>query len=387
MDGGRSFRNQKRAENLETQGRIPALLVSIAEQFTPYGRVLEVREYGRGNVHDTYLVTRDWPDEKNFILQRLNTRVFRNPQRIMDNLGVVTEHVGQRLKGHPLAEGRRWEVPQVLLTREGKNLYHDSQGQVWRALRFIEAAQTYDTIQNPDHAREVGFALGRFHRLLSDLPGVRLAVTLEGFHVTPGYLRHFDKVISANPPAPGAAADYALDFIRQRRSWASVLIEAQAKGRLKERVIHGDPKVNNVLLDVVTGQAVGMIDLDTVQPGLVHYDIGDCLRSGCNPLGEETENPEAVYFDLHLCRAILQGYFTEARDFLTPADYAYIYAAVRLLAFELGLRFFTDFVAGNVYFRATNPEHNLRRALVQFRLTESIESQQAEIEAIVRDFI
>ena len=139
--------------------------------------------------------------------------------------------------------------------------------------------------------------------------------------------------------------------------------------------MHGDPKVNNVMLDTATGQAVGMVDLDTVKPGLVHYDIGDCLRSGCNPRGEETGDWEVVRFEPELCRAMLTGYLSLARDFLTETDYAYLYDAIRLLAFELGLRFFTDYLAGNVYFKARHPEHNLVRALVQFKLTESIESQ------------
>jgi hypothetical protein len=128
-----------------------------------------------------------------------------------------------------------------------------------------------------------------------------------------------------------------------------------------------------------------MVDLDTVKPGLVHYDIGDCLRSGCNPLGEETGDWEAVRFEPELCRAMLTGYLSLAQDFLTENDYAYLYDAIRLLTFELGLRFFTDYLAGNVYFKARHPEHNLVRALVQFKLTEKIESQAATIGAIIRD--
>ena len=149
--------------------------------------------------------------------------------------------------------------------------------------------------------------------------------------------------------------------------------------------MHGDPKVNNVLLDTATGKAVALVDLDTVKPGLVHYDIGDCLRSGCNPWGEETEQWEAVRFDPDLGRALLQGYLAGAGGFLTDHDYHYLFAAIRLIAFELGLRFFTDYLAGNVYFKARRPEHNLARALVQFKLTESIEAQEAAIRAFIRD--
>jgi Ser/Thr protein kinase RdoA (MazF antagonist) len=149
--------------------------------------------------------------------------------------------------------------------------------------------------------------------------------------------------------------------------------------------MHGDPKVNNVMVDTVTGQAIALVDLDTVKPGLVHYDIGDCLRSACNPLGEETEAWEEVRFEPDLGRALFTGYLSLARDFLTGNDYDYLYDAVRVIAWELGLRFFTDYLAGNVYFKARHPEHNLQRALVQFKLTLSLESQADALRAMIRD--
>ena len=179
--------------------------------------------------------------------------------------------------------------------------------------------------------------------------------------------------------------NHCLGFVAARRVWAGVLEEARAQGRLSLSPVHGDPKVNNVLLDTATGKAVALVDLDTVKPGLVHYDIGDCLRSGCNPWGEETEQWEAVRFDPDLGRALLQGYLAGAGGFLSDHDYHYLFAAIRLIAFELGLRFFTDYLAGNVYFKASRPEHNLARALVQFKLTESIEAQEAAIRAFIRD--
>ena len=249
----------------------------------------------------------------------------------------------------------------------------------------MTAAETFDTIKDTGHAREVGYALGMFHNLLSDLSPDHLADTLPGFHITPGYLAHYDEVLERQGARPSPEVNYGLRFVAERRAWAPVLEDARAQGRLRLRPIHGDPKVNNVMLDTATGQAVGMVDLDTVKPGLVHYDIGDCLRSGCNPLGEETEDWETVRFEPELCRAMLAGYLSLAQDFLTETDYAYLYDAIRLLAFELGLRFFTDYLAGNVYFKARHPEHNLARALVQFKLTESIESQATAIGAIIRD--
>ena len=303
----------------------------------------------------------------------------------MGNLGIVSEHVGRRLGRAPLGAGRRFEVPRVLLTREGRDHVMEPGGGFWRAISFIEGAETFDTLKDAGHAREVGYALGLFHTLLSDLPADRLADTLPGFHVTPGYLAHYDEVVAEQGESRSPEVDYGWRFVAARRAWAPVLEEARARGELRLRPIHGDPKVNNVMLDAATGQAVGLVDLDTVKPGLVHYDIGDCLRSGGNPLGEEIEAWETVRFEPELGRAILQGYLSQAQGFLAETDYAYLYDAIRLLAFELGLRFFTDYLAGNVYFKAKHPEHNLIRALVQFKLTESIESQAGAIRAMIRD--
>jgi Ser/Thr protein kinase RdoA (MazF antagonist) len=360
-------------------------LLAVAQQFTSQGRVLEVRGYGSGNVNDTFLVTLKSPGERHFILQRLNTRVFRQPELVMGNLCTVSEHVQKRLEQTSIVSWRRWEMPRVRLTRDGRDHLIDPEGSFWRALSFIDHAQTFDIIESAPQAREVGYALGRFHHLLSDLAPERLADTLPGFHVTPGYLRHYDEVRAQPGVRPTPEVNYCLEFVEARRAWAGVLEAAREQGKLVLRPIHGDPKVNNVMLDTATGEAVGLLDLDTVKPGLVHYDIGDCLRSGANPLGEETEEWERVNFEPELGRAILKGYLAQARDFLTENDYGYLYAAIRLIAFELGVRFFTDYLAGNVYFKARHREHNLARALVQFKLTESIESQEASLRGIIRD--
>ncbi len=360
-------------------------LIGVAGQFTLQGRVLDLREHGSGNVNDTFLVTVAGAAEPHFILQRLNLNVFHRPERVMDNLRTVGEHVARRLALAPLTSGRRFEVPRVLLTREGRDHVIDSGGAFWRALSFIEAAETFDTIKDTGQAQEVGSALGRFHNLLSDLAPDRLFDTLPGFHITPGYLAHYDEVLERRGAGQSAEVKYGLRFIRARRAFAPVLEMARSQGKLRLRPIHGDPKVNNVMLDTATGCAVGLVDLDTVKPGLVHYDIGDCLRSGGNPLGEEPGDWEMVRFEADLGRALLAGYLSLAQDFLDGADYAYLYDAIRLIAFELGLRFFTDHLAGNVYFKVRHPEQNLARALVQFKLTESIEAQETAIAAIIRD--
>jgi hypothetical protein len=360
-------------------------LFSIARQFTHHGEVVDVRELGKGNINQTFLVTVDTGKHGRFILQRVNTEVFRNPGSIMRNIFISTRHMLYRMLNNPPTKGRRWEVPAVILTQQGLDHYRTSDASFWRAISLIEDSQSFAAIRDDSHAREVGYAVGLFHTLLSDLSAGSLADTLEGFHVTPRYLRHYDEMLEKFPRPSSPELHYCLRVVTQQRDRAHVLEDARAKGRLFLRPIHGDPKVDNILLDTATGLAVSLVDLDTVKPGLVHYDIGDCLRSGCNPLGEDTGAWETVRFEPDLCRAILQGYLPMAKEFLTANDFDYIYDSIPLIAFELGLRFFTDYLEGNVYFRIRYPEHNLARALVQFRLVESIRSQETAIRNIIRD--
>jgi Ser/Thr protein kinase RdoA (MazF antagonist) len=368
-------------QEIKTQDTLT--LTAIANQFTPQGMVTNVQPFGNGNINDTFLVTTNSPSPR-FVLQRINTRVFPQPQLVMRNMRVLTEHVYRRLQLAPL--DRRWEVPRVLLTKNGQDHCTDADGSFWRAISFIESSQSFDRMEDTESAKEIGYALGMFHNLIGDLPPTQLADTLEGFHITPLYLQHYEKVLASyHSDNLSSEVKYGLEFVASRASWAHVLEDAKAQGHLPLRLMHGDPKINNVMFDTDTNKAVSMIDLDTVKPGLIHYDLGDCLRSGCNPVGEETEDWNKVFFDTGMCEGILQGYLSVAKTFLTENDYAYIYDAIRLITFELGLRFFTDYLAGNVYFKVKHPEHNLIRALVQFKLTESIESQEATIHKIIQD--
>ncbi|WP_404784289.1 phosphotransferase enzyme family protein [Altericista sp. CCNU0014] len=366
----------------------PALdpLVAIARQFSPRAAIDRLQPFGNGNINDTFLVATAAEREGRFVLQRINTQVFRQPQLVMQNMRTLTDHVRNRLACDPLSPGCRWQVPKVILTEEGQDHWIDEQGQFWRAIGFIEDSKTFDTIQDLDHAQEMGAALGRFHDLVSDLPPDRLVDTLEGFHITPSYLQVYDGVLATRGSLPQSPeANYCLQFVGDRRALATVLENAKAKGKLPLRTMHGDPKVNNVMFDTATRAAISIIDLDTVKPGLVHYDIGDCLRSACNLLGEETEQWESVQFETDLGEAILRGYLAQSGSFLTENDYDYLYDAIRLLAFELGLRFFTDYLAGNVYFKVKHPTHNLARALVQFKLAESIELQAPTLRTLLQD--
>jgi Ser/Thr protein kinase RdoA (MazF antagonist) len=356
-------------------------LLRVAEAFHGEGRVSNIRPLGSGNVNDTYLVS---SAGQLSVLQRINTSVFQQPELVMHNLQQLVSHL-ERKQGHPALRNRRWEHPQLLCTLGSDQTWHCCEtGGFWRSLSFIDRATTVDVIESAAQARELGSGLGLFHTLISDLPVQALEDPLEGFHVTPLYLQAYRRAL-ATAAAPGDdASRFCMAFIREREGLASLLEDAKQRGELPLRPIHGDPKINNVMLDGSTGRAVALIDLDTVKPGLVHTDIGDCLRSCCNRLGEETTDLEAVRFDLNLAEAILEGYLAEAGSLLTAAELRLLPDAAQLIAFELGLRFFTDHLNGNVYFKAQHPEHNLQRALVQFRLTASIEAQMGDLRQLVQ---
>lgn len=360
-------------------------LITIANQFQFQGKVTDIQEYGHGNINNTFLVTLDNSEEKHFILQRINTQVFSQPELVMQNICTFSNHVRQKLAHNAHQKIHNWQVPRVLLTKDGQNHYLDREGFFWRSISFIDNAQSFDIIQDLNHAQSIGYGLGTFHNLISDLPVDRLADTLAGFHITPSYLQHYQEVLGNSKIQSSPDINYCLTFIENRADWANILENAKNQGKLKLRPIHGDPKINNIMIDKTTGDAIAMVDLDTVKPGLVHYDIGDCLRSGCNRLGEETKAWSQVSFDLQLAEAILTGYLAVAKDFLTKDDYNYLYEGICLLAFELGLRFFTDYLAGNIYFKTKYPEQNLTRALVQFKLTESIEGQKIAIINIINN--
>jgi Ser/Thr protein kinase RdoA (MazF antagonist) len=356
----------------------------IAEQFELGGGIVDVKPYGSGLINDTYLVTLSAGKLPRAILQRINQRVFPTPVLIMKNLRTLLDYIYQQQADKPLAL-RDLRMPIIYLTRDGKDYYLDGEGRVWRALSFIEETRCSDVITSLGQAEEVGFALGRFHALVKDLDPRCLHDILPGFHITPHYLERFTVVAQTKVTAVTPELRFCFAFIEARRQQASVLEEAKHHG-LSLRPIHGDPKLNNILFDEKSDLAVSIVDLDTVKPGLVHYDLGDCLRSCCNQAGECPTNIATVHFDLDLCRAILKGYFAETRNFLNKLDCTLVYEAIRLIPFELGLRFLTDHLEGNKYFKVNAAEQNLYRAMTQFQLTASIEQNESRIKRLVTEF-
>ena len=331
-----------------------------------------IEPLGRGLINDTFSLE---AGGRRYVLQRINGAVFPDPERIMANLRVLGEHLAGQVE-----TGLR--LPELIATRDGASSLRDADGDCWRLMEFIPDAVTLERITHDAQAREVGAALGRFHRLTESLPCERLGFSLPDFHATPVYL---ERLLTLAEQAGTALQDpdisAALDFVATRHGLASVLDEALRDGRLRLRVTHGDPKLDNILFAADDGRAIALIDLDTVQPGLIQHDLGDCLRSCCNRGGERADGGSAVRFDLTLCAAILDGYAQEMRGLLNPADIVLLYDAIRLLPFELGLRFLTDHLAGDRYFRVSERGENLRKAGIQFALVADIERQEAAIRA------
>jgi Ser/Thr protein kinase RdoA (MazF antagonist) len=340
---------------------------------------MSATKFGSGNVHDTYLVIPSAPELPKFILQNINLAVFSNPEWIVKNIEVFTDHVSKKIRLDGTDTLSNWELPVLIKTKNGFPILWDASGSCWRMMTFIDNTSTFQRIESSWQAFETGYALGRFHKLVSDLDPLLLHDTLPGFHITSRYLADYDQILKSSDRIRTQDYRYCTQFIEKRRKSVAILEETKRKGLISDRIIHGDPKINNILFASDSKRAIGMIDLDTVKPGLVLYDIGDCLRSGCNPSGEETNNPNEAYFDLDLAAEILKGFLPMISPFLQGSEQDLIFEAVRLLAFELGLRFFSDYLAGNVYFKTNHPEQNLVRALVQFRLTETIEAKAEQI--------
>lgn len=360
----------------------------IAQQFDVDGRVFSVEPLGSGNVNDTYLaIFRTVFSEQKVVIQKINKHVFKDPCKVMQNMHLVTEHVHDVFLREQNEADRIWQLPKVIPTKDGKDYFVDKNGNFWRCITRIASAHSYEKIKNADHAHEIGAVLGQFHHAVADLNCELLHDTLPGFHITPSYFQTFDEALKTEEGrsrlASSKVADNVYKFLLDRRQWSNVLEDAKARGELQLRVVHGDPKTANVMIDDVTGKGTAIIDLDTVKPGLIHYDLGDCLRSCCNPAGEETHNISEVVFDLDLCHALLKGYREQAHGFLTDAEKVYLYDSVRLITYELALRFFADYLAGDVYFKVREDGQNLLRARIQAQLCRSIEARESQIRSML----
>ncbi len=356
-------------------------LPEIASAFYIYGDFVEAVPYGSGHINDTFAATYDQSGRiVRYVFQRINHNVFKNPPALMDNVLRVTNHVKEKLS-HLHDSSRRTLT--LALTHNEKPFYRDSNGNYWRAYLFIEGASTYDIIESPEQARLAAKAFGEFQGHLVDLKGPRLSETIPDFHNTPSRLANLDAAVKADVCGRVKELKAELDFVEKRRHIVSHLLDLNAKGLIPERTTHNDTKLNNVMLDDETGEGICVIDLDTVMPGLALYDFGDLVRTSTSPAAEDEKDLSKVAMQMPMFKALAEGYIQGAGHFLTDSEIENMAFSGKLITFEIGLRFLTDYLSGDKYFKIKRPEHNLDRCRTQFKLVERIEEQEAEMNAYV----
>jgi Ser/Thr protein kinase RdoA (MazF antagonist) len=362
----------------------PAHLKEIAGQFAVEGEFAGGSPFGSGHINDTYQLHFHQRDSRRrYVLQRINTAIFKRPDQLMENILRITAHQRGKLEESGAAQiGRR--VLQFYPARSGKNYHIDEGGGCWRLCQLVEGSHTCDIIESEDQAYLTAAAFARFQEILVDLPGSRLHETIPNFHNTASRFADFSRAVEENRAGRAAACAAEVGFALQRRDLAHSVVDLMARGRIPERVTHNDTKLNNILLDDETEEALCVIDLDTVMPGSALYDFGDMVRSASCTAAEDEADLSRVRIDLTMFAALARGYLSVAGDFLNQAEIDHLVLSGKLITFEQGIRFLGDYLNGDTYYKINYPEHNLVRAKNQFALVASIEAHEAEMTALVR---
>ncbi|MBO5059427.1 MAG: aminoglycoside phosphotransferase family protein [Clostridia bacterium] len=335
----------------------------------------KIEEYGNGHINDTYRTTLN-----DCILQRINTNVFKDPEKMMDNISEVTEFLREKIKAEGGDPDR--ETLTVIKTCDGKSCYRVDDDNVFRVYKFIDGTKTVEEGTKEDLYR-AGQGFGRFQRLLGDFPAETLSETIADFHNTPKRVRDLEEAVRADIAGRAASVREEIEFVRKCASFASVVTDGLGDGSIPLRVTHNDTKINNILFDEETGKAICVIDLDTVMPGSALYDFGDALRIGASTAAEDETDLDAVSFDTEIFESFAKGYFSEMGSQLTEREIELLPFSAKLLTFECGARFLTDYLNGDTYFKIHREHHNLERARNQFKLVKDI----AEKEEILKEII
>ncbi|MGO8698228.1 MAG: phosphotransferase enzyme family protein [Limisphaerales bacterium] len=363
-----------------------AQLQEISNQFQIYGQILHAETCKIGHINETYSATYDQGGARvRYIHQKINQTVFKDPPAVMENISRVTAHLRAKLQSLQARDITR-RCLTIVPTRSGHAFYRDQTGEYWRTFVFIEGTQTFESVQSQPQAREAGRAFGLFQSMLVDLPGPRLTDTIAHFHHTRKRFQslqnavqkdHFNRAVSAKPE---------IDFALKREAIVDVFLNALAEKKIPERITHNDTKFNNVMLDCTTGEAMCVVDLDTVMPGCALYDFGDMVRTTTSPTLEDELDLSKVRLQMPMFKKLAEGYLSSAGEFLTKTEKSYIAFAGKLITFTIALRFLTDHLAGDTYFRIHRPGHNLDRCRTQFKLVESIEKQEEAMQSFVDKF-
>ena len=354
----------------------------ICSKFALYGDFLVAVPFGGGHVNDTFQLTFDQGGVRlHYVLQRINRNVFRKPEQVMENMDRVTRHLLAKIHAEKVETRKR--TIRLLRTFSNQPYVTDERGEVWRAYIFVENARAYDVLETPEQAFKVAQAFGDFQCNLVDLPGPRLHETIPDFHNTPKRLEALRQAIRRDPVGRERRVRREIDFIMKRADETKRLLQLQAEGAIPERITHNDTKVNNILIDDLTGDGICVIDLDTVMPGLSLYDFGDMVRAGTSPAEEDEVNLSRVGMRFEMYEALYRGFLSSAGSFLTEAERENLPFSGKLITFEIAIRFLTDYLEGDVYFKVKRPEHNLERCRNQLRMVESIEEQSKRMKDLL----
>ncbi len=357
----------------------------VAEAFPCPGTYLGDEPYGSGHINDTFKAYYDEDGrEVHYIHQRINKNIFKNVPGLMENIGNVVRHQRKKFEAAGADElGRR--VLTLVSTVDGTDFFVDANGDYWRTYVFIEDAVGIDVIENTDQAYESAKAFGEFQCQLADLPG-RLIETIPNFHHTRSRFDTLKTAIEEDIHGRAADVQAEIDFALQREKMVDVVIDLMAAGEIPERVTHNDTKLNNVLIDTASGKGMCVIDLDTVMPGSVLYDFGDMIRTTTNQAAEDEVDLSKVEMNIDYFEALVKGYLETASGFLTPKERELLPFSGQLITFEIGLRFLTDYLQGDIYFKTHRDGQNIDRCRKQFKMVESMERQAAAMQQIMEKY-
>ncbi|HBC87932.1 MAG TPA: mucin desulfatase [Lentisphaeria bacterium] len=358
-------------------------LKSICRNFQLTGDFLRAAPYGSGHINDTFeAIFNQGGIKVRYIVQRINHDIFKDPVALMDNVHRVTSHIHRKLSDSGDTTRRALSLIDAV---DGKSFFKDNEGNFWRTYIFVENTKSYNIIETADQAYQAAKAFGDFQKYLVDIPGGRLNETIPNFHNTPKRFEAFEKALAADSCNRAKSAEKEIAFALKKKEMACTLLRLCGEGKIPERITHNDTKLNNVLLDEKTGEAVCVIDLDTVMPGLALYDFGDLVRTSTSPAAEDEKDLSKVKMQMHMFEALAKGYLSASSSFLTKTEIEYLPFSGKLITFEIGIRFLTDYLSGDTYFKIHRERHNLDRCRTQFKLVESIESQEDKMQEQIKN--
>lgn len=360
-------------------------LLEIIDAFPKFGKYIGYKPVTDGHINDTYIVEyeRGNNDVVSYLLQRINTNVFKNPVGLMENVCGVTSFLREKIKNNGGDPER--ETLTVYSAKDGKNYYMASDGGCWRMYNYVEDTFTVNELTNAEDFRNAALSFGNFQNLLADYPIDTLYDTIPNFHNTPSRFEDFKTAVETNASGRKDNALPEIEFAFAREKDCSVITDLLGTEKVPVRVTHNDTKLNNVLFDKETKKGICVVDLDTVMPGSALYDFGDSIRFGANTAAEDEKDLSKVSLSLEYFRAYVDGYLETAGESLTETEIDLLPFAAKLLTFECGMRFLGDYINGDVYFKIEYPEHNLVRARTQFKLVEDMERKYDEMVQIVNE--